>query len=194
MASNDKMRVPWFGRLRRVHMGNGQPAEWLAPAEVTARVQLDYLSAVTWFQGAALFDRTHLWSVAPMYLSGRFLQRYRTLLAANQNACLPDIVGVVRADHDVNVRHFSASGARCVVVDRQQHRRLAIYQRASGVRISTQDLGSSVLVYRMEYDLTGSRWKISAIVQEIPDSVVTNSIPTQLIAALALRVPAGRDC
>lgn len=194
MASDEKKRVPWFDRLRRVHMGNGQPAEWLAPAEVVARAQVDYLSAMTWFQDAALFDRTHLWSVAPMYLCGRFLQRYRTLLAANQDARTPDIAGVVRADHDVSVRHFSASGARCVVVDRQQHRRLAIYQRASGVRISTQDLGSSVLVYRMEYDLISSRWKIAGIVQELPDSAVTGSIPAQLIAAPALRVPAGRDC
>jgi hypothetical protein len=165
----------------------------MAPPEVVSRVQLDYLSAVTWFQDAALNDWTHLWAVAPMYLSGHFLRRYRALVNSASKAGAPAVVGVLRADHEVSVRGFAADGARCIVVDTQLHRRMATYHRPSRARVSTQDLGSGVVVYRMAFDTGASRWTIDALVQHLPLSSVTAGTPLHLALSPALLMPSGRD-
>lgn len=193
MTINDKGRVPWSDKLRRVDAGDGHPGEWIAPRDVLNRVRLDYLSAVTWFQEAAMRDWAHLWSVAPMYLSGHFLRRYRALITDSSSAGVPDIVGVLRADHEVGVRNFSPDGARCLVIDAQSHRRMATYHRPDGVRISTQDLGSGVVVYRMAFDDTGSRWKVDALIQQLPVSGRPAGTPLRLNLSPALLIPAGRD-
>lgn len=193
MTLDDNRRVPWSDKLRRVDGEGGQPEEWMAPPDVVGRVRLDYLSAITWFQDAAMNDWAHLWAVAPMYLSGRFLQRYRALVSRASRTDVPAVVGVLRADHEISVRYFSAGGTRCLVVDTQLHRRMATYDRPGRARISTQDLGSGTVVYQMAFDHTARRWTIDALVQHLPLGSAEPDTPLHLALSSALFMPAGRD-
>lgn len=193
MTGDDNRRVPWSDKLRRVDGAGSQPVEWMAPPDVVSRVRLDYLSAVAWFQDVAMNDWAHLWAVAPMYLSGRFLQRCRALVGQASRAGAPAIVGVLRADHEISVRYFSAGGARCLVVDTQLHRRMATYDRLGRARISTQDLGSGVVVYRMAFDHTARRWTIDALVQHLPLTAAAPGTPLHLALSPSVFMPNGRD-
>ncbi|MDX1993783.1 MAG: hypothetical protein SF029_15450, partial [bacterium] len=76
--------------------------------------------------------------------------------------------GILRCIHQVEVRHFSEDGERCLVIDRQTSRRMATYDYLNRSRVTTQDLGDGTVVYEMVYDKQGQRWKVNAFIQELP--------------------------
>lgn len=165
----------------------------MAPPEVVNRVRLDYLSALAWLQEAVLTDWSHQWAVAPMYLAGAYLRRYRALIGRYSAAGSPRCVGVLRADHDITVRHFSAEGTRCLIIDNQQQRRMATYDRPARARVSTQDLENAVMVYQMVYDEAAGRWKIDSFVQELPQDYLKTGLQTNVDLLLAVPLFIGRD-
>lgn len=168
MSIQGNGRVPWAGKLRRLHAGSAQRGEWMAPLPVVERVRSDYIEAINWLHNQPIQDLAQRQVMAPIYLEGPYLKRYQRILSLNQIAREPLVDYVLRATHAVQVRHFSEDGERCLVIDTQLQRRMATYDHASGERIHTQDLGESHSVYQMVYDRPAQRWKIESFVHELP--------------------------
>jgi hypothetical protein len=184
-------QVPWSKRLHRVHAGVAGKAEWMAPEKVIQEVSRDYLSAMRWLQESVLGHWSHQWSSAPSFLSGTYLKRYQAILMDYRGRGVPRCLGVLRADHHIEVRHFSEDGERCLVVDHQVGRRMATYDSRTLTRLHTQDLGDSAVVYQMVYDAEASRWKIENFVQELPLGWGSHARRIRLLSALPETV--GRD-
>jgi len=157
-------QVPWESKMRRTNA----EAEWMAPEEVVQQVRLHYFEAVNWLHDSTFESWAAQWSEAPAYLNGSFLKRHQQALMTTRDAVLPHLVGVLRCDHTIEVRHFSEQGGDCLIVDHQTGRRMATYNRETQQRLNTQDLGDGAVVYRMHYDLRSRRWKIDHFVQELP--------------------------
>lgn len=169
MTLNGRGQVPWSKKMRRIHAGAAHKAEWMATDEVVQQVRADYLAVTRWIHDYMLTDAPVRYQNAPHYLSGNYLKQFQTRLAQQFDLRRsPGFVGVLRADHQVSIRHFTASGESCLVVDYQTQRRMATYNARTHTRLLTQDLGSSLVVYRMVYDLDEYRWKIDDYVQELP--------------------------
>ena len=193
MVMNGKNGVPWSGRMRRVPAGLARAPEWMAPDEVVEQVRADYLSSLRWMHDHMLSAWQYQMANAPTYLSGGFLKRHHAILTQNRSIGEPRGVGILRADHQVLVRHFSEDGERCLVVDQQAQRRMATYDPRSHERVQTQDLGDGAVVYLMRYDLIDRRWKIDEFVQELPPGW-GGHIPSRRIRELAtLPTSVGRD-
>ncbi len=157
------VNFPWSGRMRRAHK-----AEWMAPDDVVQQVREHYLEAINWLNDSMLLTWTQQWSVAPAYLSGSYLRRYRNLMLSQRDNRGVFVSGVLRADHVVEVRQFSENGGFCLVIDWQEQRRMATYNRKTHERLHTQDLGDGTVVYAMLYDAREERWKIGGFIQELP--------------------------
>lgn len=157
--------IPWTYRLRRIHAGVSHKAEWIAPDDVVRQVNSDYLSAVGWLAGATIGEQTHC---APQYLTGRFLTRFQTIINYHSSPRRPHFIGIMTARHHLQVRHFSADGCRCIVVDCQTERRLESRQLIDRGWTLAQDLGDGALVFQMCYDTSARRWKIEQFIQELP--------------------------
>jgi hypothetical protein len=95
----------------------------------------------------------------------------------------------MRAEHALQVRHFTADGLRCLLIDRQTQRTVGTRHYWSGRPIGTQRLPSATLVHQMLYDPQRRRWKIERLVQTLP--APTGAIRVSLNAELP--APAGRD-
>jgi hypothetical protein len=184
-------QVPWGKRLRRVHAGVAGKAEWMAPENVVEAVSRDYLAAMRWLQESVLGHWTHQWSTAPSFLSGAYLRRYQAILMDYRARGAPRCVGVLRADHHIDVRHFSEDGQQCLVIDHQAGRRMATYDSRTLERLHTQDLGDSTVVYQMRYDTEEQRWKIDNFVQELPLGWGSRTRHIRLLSTLPAAV--GRD-
>ncbi|HEX2909116.1 MAG TPA: hypothetical protein VHO69_19740 [Phototrophicaceae bacterium] len=193
MVLNNSDQTPWIGKLRRIHAGVAQKAEWMAPDEVVAQVRADYLEAVQWLQDSAQADATSQLLQATVYLDGLYLARYRTLVNENDLQGEPRFIGVMRADHQVQVRHFSEDGRRCLVLDQQTQRRMATYDRRQQTRLHTQDLGDETVVYQMVYDSRAQRWKIEVFIQELPAGWGSASGSQRVRLAFRLPAATGRD-
>lgn len=193
IARHGRSRMSRFTKLRRIHAGVFQKAEWMAPDTVLLQVRSDYLGALQWLQDSALKDWTHRLTHAPLYLSGMFLKRHQHVLKKSTTLQGPQCIGILRADHQVDVRYFSEDGERCLVIDNQTQRRMATYDLASRERVHTQDLGSCVMVYQMVYDTHARRWKIDAFIQELPQGWGSPNIARHIRVQAHLRAPAGRD-
>jgi hypothetical protein len=157
-------QLPWGSKMRRIHA----EAEWMAPEEVVQQVRLHYLEALNWLHDSMFESWAAQWSDASAFLNGAFLKRHQQELLSSRDASLPAVVGVLRCDHTVEVRHFSEHGDDCLVVDHQMGRRMATYNREAQERVHTQDLGDGSVVYRMRYDARSRRWKIDQFIQELP--------------------------
>lgn len=168
MVSHGKGRVPWSAQLRRMSAGLTQKAEWMAPDTVVHQVRSDYLAALEWLHDSALKHTRHQWAYAPLFLSGAYLKRHQRILRSQREAAPPRLVGILRSDHVIEVRHFSEDGESCLVIDHQEQRRMATYDFETRTRLHTQDVGACTLVYQMVYDLSSQRWKIAAFVQQLP--------------------------
>jgi hypothetical protein len=168
MAFNHSDQIPWVKQMRRVREGVSERGEWMAPQEVVRLVRQHYVEAINWLHDSTFDSWAQQWSDAPHHLSGTYLKRHQGVLLRFRDAKLPRIVGVLRCDHTVHVRHFNRHGEHCLVVDQQTGRRMATYNRDTHERLSTQDLGDGVVVYRMTYDARARRWKIESFVQELP--------------------------
>ncbi len=168
MALNNSGRIPWGGKMRRLNAGVAHQAEWMAPDAVVQQVRAQYLDAINWLHESALLSWAQQWSAASDYLAGNYLKRYRNLLLTQRESKTVQFSGVLRADHVVEARSFSETGATCLIVDHQSQRRMATYNRRTQQRLHTQDLGDGALVFVMLYDAKESRWKIGSFVQELP--------------------------
>jgi hypothetical protein len=193
MSFNGTGQVPWANKLKRVHAGVARKAEWIAPDDVVAQARIDYLAAVNWLQESMLSSWEQRWENAPAYLSGKYLKRYQTILNHYRVSGNPFCVGVMRADQQVTVRHFSEDGQRCLIIDRQSQRRMATYDYFKQTRISTQDLGSGIVVYQMLYDQNARRWKIENFIQELPTGWDDYRKSQRIRTLSALPTVIGRD-
>lgn len=192
MALNSSNPVPWLHKLRRVNAGAAHKAEWMAPDEVVAQVRADYLAAVHWLQETMLRP-AEVWSIqAERYLTGPYLKRYQDWCRQRLQS-EPRFLGILRADHQVQVRHFSDDGVRCLVIDVQTQRRMATYDVRAQKRLHTQDLGSYAAVYQLRYDTAGKRWKLEAFIQDLPAGWTSANPAERVILSTALPQPAGRD-
>ncbi len=168
MSLNNAGRIPWGDKMRRLNAGSVQKSEWMAPDSVVAQVRAQYLEAINWLHESMLSSWAKQWSTAPNFLNGTHLKRYHNSLLLQRDSKGVEVSGVLRADHVVEVRQFSESGAFCLVIDHQSQRRMATYNRKTLERLHTQDLGDGVVVYAMLYDAKDQRWKIGSFVQELP--------------------------
>lgn len=193
MALDNSEHIPWMGKLKRIHAGASHKAEWMAPEEVVQQVRADYLSAVEWLQEGVLEDSFEHLSQATFYLDSSYLRRYQTVLQPFLTDSAPRFVGVLRADHHVQVRHFSEDGRRCLVIDCQTQRRMATYDRRHNVRLHTQDLDEGAGVYQMVYDSRDQRWKIEAFIQELPAGWGSLKTPQRVKLSNHLPAASGRD-
>jgi hypothetical protein len=166
MASNAG-KLPWLNKMRRLQTGSDM-VDWMAPDGVVQKVKLDYMLGVEWMQSSPVMPFPQQWRGAPEYLTGAFLRRYQQILIRQRNERAPLCYGVLRADHDLDVRGFSADGSRCWLIDHQSGRRIATYQTESHERLHTQDMGDGAVVMQMRYDSDHHRWKIEALIQELP--------------------------
>lgn len=193
VALSNSEHIPWLGKLRRIHAGVAHKAEWMAPDEVVEQVRADYLAAIDWLQNSVLEDPSRQLTQAAVYLDGAHLKRYQTLFHQYYAGRGPRFVGVMRADHEVQVRCFSEDGSRCLVIDAQTQRRMATYDRRHETRLHTQDLGEGAVVYQMAYDSRDKRWKIEAFIQELPAGWVSSRSPRLVRLSLDLPAVSGRD-
>lgn len=69
-----------------------------------------YFEAVNWLHDSTFESWAAQWSEAPAYLNGSFLKRHQQALMTTRDAVLPHMVGVLRCDHTIEVRHFSQQG------------------------------------------------------------------------------------
>lgn len=157
--------IPWSYRLRRVYPGVSRKAEWIAPDDVILQVRNDYLHAIEWLTRTALGEEI---SLAPHYLTGRFLERFQTIINYQNSPHHTHFVGVMTARHHIQVRQFSDDGSRCLVVDSQTERRVESRQLHHAGWSLAQDLGDGALVFQMCYDTKAQRWKIESFIQELP--------------------------
>lgn len=193
VSVSGRQRVPWANKLHRMNPGVASKAEWIAPQNVRQCVYEDYTAAIKWMHENMLDDWTQQWSDAPLYLTGRALHRHQEILKRYRMGRLPRYVGVMRCTHQVEVRHFSEDGERCVVVDYQVGRRVATYDRQENTRVMTQDLGDGAVVYEMHFDKQTKRWQIATFIQELPSGWSRRN-RTKEIQLLATLPPAnGRD-
>ncbi|MEO8397677.1 MAG: hypothetical protein ABI700_32080 [Chloroflexota bacterium] len=180
MSLNNAGRIPWGDKMRRLNAGSVQKVEWMAPDHVVAQVRAQYLEAINWLHESMLTSWAKQWSTAPNFLSGTHLKRYHNSLLLQRDGKGVEVSGVLRADHVVEVRQFSETGAFCLVIDHQSQRRMATYNRKTFERLHTQDLGDGVVVYAMLYDAKDQRWKIGSFVQELPTDWRTRPLIQEL--------------
>ncbi|MBC7870963.1 MAG: hypothetical protein H7Y09_09010, partial [Chitinophagaceae bacterium] len=152
MSLGGRKQVAWVSKMWRVHAGVANKEEWMAPEEVVNAVREDYLAITRWLQESMGHDWAQQWAAAPLYLSGVCLKRHQEILKHYRLGKFPRYKGVLRCLHQVEVRHFSEEGERCLVVDRQTSRRMATYDYWTQTRLTTQDLGDGTVVYEMAYD------------------------------------------
>jgi hypothetical protein len=181
-------KVPWARRMRRLHPGD--PAEWMAPGDVVNQVRAAYLRGLEWLGESQFWPRGQQLQVASHYLAGEALKQYQAALLSAPKA---RFVGVLRADHEIEVRHFSEGGEHCLLLDCQTGRRMATYNVVTRDRVMTQDMGSGALVYRMAYDVRDRQWKVERFIQELPTGWERRQ-PNRFIQELIrLPVSGGRD-
>lgn len=166
--------------LRYIHYPKGTLQRWyrllLNPTTISRtaaandsveRIRTDYQAILVWQQTSTSLHASRQWREAALYLSGEYLHDYRVALQQNATADSPRCVGILRADHHIEIRDLSPDCRRCLLLDTQFDRRMATYDGHTGRRLHTQDLGSGVLIYQMVYDERHHRWKIDAFVQEL---------------------------
>jgi hypothetical protein len=166
MASNAS-KIPWLNKMRRLQNGS-DAVDWMAPDGVVQKVKTDYMLAVEWMQSSPVMPFPQQWRGAPEYLTGAFLRRYQQILIRQRSDRDPLCYGVLRADHDLDVRGFSADGSRALLIDNQSGRRIATYRSETHERFLTQDMGDGAVVMQLRYDADQNRWKIETLIQELP--------------------------
>lgn len=186
----DKDRIPWANDLRRVD--SGLP-EWMAPMAVVRAARRDYLRALSWMQERRLYPQQQQAKGARYYMSGAYLKRYQAVLQREQATSDPYFVDVLRADHQVAIRHFSSDGGKCLAIDRQSQRRMATYDYYDQRRLQTQDLGECTLVYQLAYSLQDERWKLNTFIQRLPEGWDSASMRDYLSWMLDSMPFVGRD-
>jgi hypothetical protein len=193
LAVSGRKQVAWADKLRRIKAGVPQQAEWMAPDEVVQAVRDDYMDAMHWLPKSALHNWSRQWLAAPRYLSGPMLKQHLEILKHFRATTPPRYTGIMRCAHQVEVRHFSEDGERCLVIDTQSSRRMATYDYKNLTRLNTQDIGNGTVVYEMAFDSRSHRWKINRFIQELPSGWQNGKVSRQLRLMTSLPPVTGRD-
>jgi hypothetical protein len=193
LVFSSQYHVAWIARLRQSNAGAAGKVEWLAPVDVTRQVECDYRAALHWLQKSVFDTWNKQWTTAPLFLAGSYLRRYQKLLSDYRSVRMPRYIGILHSEHQVDVRHFSEDGERCLIVDCQTQRRMVTYNYLMQRSLQTQALDDGVVVYQMVYDKDAQRWKIEAFVQELPMGWQNRSISRQVLLVSALPPTIGRD-
>lgn len=180
--------APWLDDMTRLNPGVLNRAEWMAPPLVLEAVKRDYLAfyeyaARTLPQGWIAYGRE-----LDTYLCNDLLAAQQASLRVRLHHDRGRVIGILRANHTVQVRHFSPDGLRCVVIDHQTEQRLATYSYWQNHRLHTQDMGDQVYVYQMDYDQKARRWKIARFIQQLPRGAAQ-----MMNLAISLPAAVGRD-
>lgn len=180
--------VPWIDDLERHNAGVARRAEWLAPSSIAEQVKHDYLAFYD-FAAEALADNwvRYLHGMEE-YLAGEMLHEQRDSLRLRLQHDRGRVTGILRANHSLSVRNFSADGLQCMLIDVVSDQRMATYDYWGGERLHTQDLGDAVCVYQMVYSQHYRRWRIAKHVQ----SMYRGSCQPSEID-ITLPPPVGRD-
>jgi len=181
--------VPWANALTRINPGAGDRAEWMAPDSVVRAVKRDFLATQTWLAEGAR-DWGLLGRELEQYASGAYLRRQRNALGLLAQTRGPRVASVQTADHTLAVRHFSADGLRCLLVDWQRDRVVSTSHYWSGALIHEQRLPEAAFVWLMAYDSHDRRWKVERLVQTLPKPATSG---VRLSLADKLPAHAGRD-
>lgn len=160
--------LPWVSKLKRVNAGVAQRAEWIAPSYVLMCVRSDYLGAMNWLQASGFHTWDEQSEHAPGHLSGPCLERHLEILKRQHTSPPNRYTGMLHCHHDVQVRHFSEDGTRCLLLDHQSDRRIETFDTKDGKHLTTQALADGTVVYEMAYDRQANRWKINRYIQELP--------------------------
>ena len=184
--------VPWANALTRVNAGTGTRAEWMAPDTVVRAVSRDFLATQEWLAGAAR-DWGLLARELDQYAAGAYLRRQRNALGLLVQTPGPRLASVQLAKHTLAVRHFSADGLRCLVIDWQQERTVQTALYWSGTVVHAQRLPEAVLVWGMVYDGRERRWKVERLVQTLPRPAKGGERGLRLSGTDKLPTHAGRD-
>lgn len=180
--------VPWAHDLERVNPGAGDQAEWMAGPGVVRAVKRDYLTAQARLAEAAC-DWGALATELDRHAAGAYRKRQQSALAWLAQARGPRVGSALSAQHTLAVRHFSADGLRCVLIDRQAKRAITTLHYWSGAPIHRQRLPAAALVWQMVYDRADRRWKIEQLIQTLP----APSGGVRVMLAGELPSAAGRD-
>lgn len=193
MAFTGRGQVPWSQEMERLHAGSRERASWMAPEAVVQRVQQHYLETMRWLPESISHSWSQQWQSASHYLSGSYLQRHQEILKLYRTGKPPRYSGILRCTHHIEVCEFSDDGERCLVIDRRSSCRMATYDYWTQDRVSTQDMGDSVLVYAMVYDRNAERWKLDQFIQELPSSWRVGKQSRHLRLLKAMPPSIGRD-
>ncbi len=167
--------------------------EWMAPGDVVEAVKQHYTESHLWLEAASQHIQSARWrEAARRFLSGACLQHFATTLKSVRESDV-QFIDILRGEHKLVVRYFSAGGDTCLLSDLQTDRRMAMYRFRGGERIGTQDLGSSTVVYMMRFFPADARWKIDACVQNLPYSATARGNSLPVFERTPLPYPAGRD-
>jgi hypothetical protein len=182
--------VPWAHDLTRARPGSGRgQAEWTAPPEVVRAVRGDYLAAQAWLARCSA-NYGQLSRDLERFTAGPYLRRQQAILGLLAQTRGPRLAAVLEADRQIAVRHFSADGLRCLVVDRQSQRRMVTRRYWAGDEAGRQSLPDAILVTQMVYDPRERRWKLERLIQSLP---AAPDGPVRLRLAEELPSAAGRD-
>ncbi len=180
--------------LQRLYPGVVNKAEWMASETVVHSIEADYLSAQAWIVDALLCDYMAYLRDLPHYFQGDCLRDQERLAKLQMRKRGPRLIGILRANHRVQVRRFSDDGQTCYLLDHQTERRMATYDYWSKRRLHTQDLGEGVYVYRIVHDRATHHWKIDQLVQQLPLGWDTFPLSNPAIRLMdELPIAAGRD-
>lgn len=185
--------IPWSQKLKRLHPGSAQKAEWMAPNDVVRQVSADYLDGMAWLRESVLLRPVQQMADSPLHLTGNYLERYQSLVQHSTIAKAPRLMGVLYAEHMVEVRQFSEDGLRCLVIDLQRSRRMMTYDCERREVLHVQDLDEGAVVHQMVYDDRSLRWKIERFIQELPSGWGQNAFPDCVRLASHLPTSIGRD-
>jgi hypothetical protein len=185
--------VPWANQLVRLRPGQGRQAEWMAPPEVARAVRRDYRAALAWLAECAN-DWGRCARELDKFAAGAYQQRQIAVLDNLARTRGPRLAARLRARHILSVRHFSADGLQCLLIDRQTERRMLTRGYWGSSQHRQQRLPDATLVWQMAYDLRQRRWKIQAFVQALPPQGAT-SAPLGVPVTVSAVLPAakGRD-
>ena len=192
IAYLSRRRTPRPDKLHRLYPGVAHKAEWMASEEIVRRVEADFLGAQQWLVEALLGNYTAYLHMLPRHFTGDALREQQRIVSLQMRKHGPRLVGILRAHHRIQVRRFSDNGLTCYVIDHQTERLMATYEYWSKRRLHTQDLGAGVYVYQVT--LENGRWKIEALIQQLPlgwETFPVSSAPLELTDDLPLA--AGRD-
>lgn len=156
-----------------MRVGRDPAFEWTASGPVVTQVEQHYRDALAALSDSALMPVSRSAGVMRQHMAEPLYTRQLRRLMGESAARSRRFVGVLHAQHDVRVRHFSDRGETCIVVDYQSRRRVITYDHATARRVHVQTLDDGVLVCQMVYDVRAGRWLLADVVQSVPSHADT---------------------